>query len=150
MSAIEFSYQSLIEICMMPVRKCSIAVMRWCFLFDLDRSSFLADVDWHFFRSISVKNIFCRDGLMFSWPHKCEYASFGRNKTSVKLAQKNLADLHCTFFMQHQHKKISSAVKTNIIGQRAYLKKNCAMSAEKYQLGYFTTDVGYWVFYSSP
>ncbi|RYA68090.1 hypothetical protein DD595_25720, partial [Enterobacter cloacae complex sp. 4DZ3-17B2] len=54
---------------------------------------------------------FCRDGLMFSWPNKSEYASFGRNKTSVELAQKNLADLHCTFFMQHQNKKTSSAVK---------------------------------------
>jgi len=25
---------------------------------------------------------------MFSWPNKCEYASFGRNKTSVELVQK--------------------------------------------------------------
>ena len=80
---------------------------------------------------------------MFSWPNKWEHASFGRNKTSVELAQKNLADLHCTFFMQHQNKKTSSAVKENIIGQRAFLKRNCAMSTEKYQSGYFTTDVGY-------
>ena len=48
---------------------------------------------------------------MFSWTNKWEHASFGRNKTSVELEQKILADLHCTFFMQHQNKKTSSAVK---------------------------------------
>ena len=80
---------------------------------------------------------------MFSWPNKSEHASFGRNETSVELARKNLADLHCKFFMQHQNKKTSSAVKKNIIGQRAFLKRNCAMSTEKYQSGYFTTDVFY-------
>ena len=48
---------------------------------------------------------------MFSWPNKWEHTSFGRNKTSVELAQKNLADLHCKVFMHHQHAKISSAVK---------------------------------------
>ena len=47
---------------------------------------------------------------MFSWPNKWENVSFGRNKTSVGLAQKNLADLHCIFFMQHQNKKTSSTV----------------------------------------
>ena len=46
---------------------------------------------------------------MFSRTNK--HASFGRNKTSVELAQKNLADLHSTFFMQHQNKKTSSAVE---------------------------------------
>ena len=76
---------------------------------------------------------FCRVGLMFSWPNKWEHASFGRNKTSVELAQKNLADLHCSFFMHHQNKKTSSAVKKNIICRRAFLNKNCATSAEKYQ-----------------
>jgi len=72
---------------------------------------------------------------MFSWPNKWEHASFGRNKTSVEIAQKNVADLQCTFFMQQQNKKTSSAVIKNIIGQQAILKKNCAMSAEKYQSG---------------
>jgi len=33
MSAIECFIQSLNEICMMSVRKCSIGVMRWCFFF---------------------------------------------------------------------------------------------------------------------
>ena len=35
---------------------------------------------------------------MLSLPNKWEHASFGRNKTSVELAQKNLAGLHCNFF----------------------------------------------------
>ena len=75
---------------------------------------------------------------MFSWPNKSEHASFGRNETSVELARKNLADLHCKFFMQHRNKKTSPAVRKNIIGQRAFFfKKNCAMSAEKYQSGPF-------------
>ena len=150
MSPIECSIQSLNEICMMSVRKCSIGVMRWCFLFNLDRSSFRPTSTGIFFDQYRWKIFFFRDGLMFSWPNKCEYASFGWNKTSVELAQKNLADLHCTFFMQHQNKKTSSAVKENIIGQRAFLKRNCAISTEKYQSGYFTTDVGYWVFYLIP
>ena len=76
---------------------------------------------------------------MFSWPNKSEHASFGRNETSVELARKNLADLHCRFFMQHRNKKTSPAVRKNIIGQRAFFfkRKNCAMSAEKYQSGPF-------------
>ena len=80
---------------------------------------------------------------MLSWPHKSEYASFGRNKTSIELAQKNLVDLHCTFFMKHQNKKTSSAVKENIIGQRAFLKKIAQCRLKYISRGYFTTDVGY-------
>ena len=37
-----------------------------------------------FFDHYRWKIFFCRDGLMLSWPHKCEYASFGRNKTSAR------------------------------------------------------------------
>ena len=48
---------------------------------------------------------------MFSWPNNWEHASFCRNQTSVELAQKNLAELHCKFFMEHQNKKTSSTVK---------------------------------------
>ena len=150
MSGIEFSIQSLNEICMMSERKCSIGVMRWCFFFNLDRSSFLADVDCQFFQSISVKNIFCRDGLMFSWLNKWKHASFGRNKTSVELAPKNLADLHCKFFMLHQNKKSSSAVKKYFIRQREFLKKICTMRQKNIKRDYFTTDFGYWVFISMP
>ena len=77
-----------------------------------------------FFDQHRWKIFICQDGLNFSWPNKWEHASFGRNKMSVELAKKNLADLHCTFFMQHQNKKTSSVVKKkNIIGQRAFLKK---------------------------
>ena len=84
---------------------------------------------------------------MFSWPNKWEHASFGRNKTSielarknladvhckwehasfgrnktpVELAQKNLADLHCTFFMQHQNTKTNFHCRNkNIICQRGF------------------------------
>ena len=74
---------------------------------------------------------------MFSWPNKWEHASFGQNKTSVELAQKNQTDLHRKFFMQHQNHKTSSTVKKTIICQRAFLNKNCTMSAEKYQSGLF-------------
>ena len=70
---------------------------------------------------------------MFSWPNKWEHASFGRNKTSVELAQKNLADVHCKFFMQHQNKKTSSAVKEQLSTGESFSKKNCSMSAEKNQ-----------------
>ena len=73
---------------------------------------------------------------MFSWPNNWAHASFGHNQTSVELAQKTLADLHFKLFMQHQNKKTSSAVK-NIFFQRAFLKKNSAMSTEKYQSGLF-------------
>ena len=72
---------------------------------------------------------------MFSFPSKRKHAGVGRNTASVELAQKNLADLHCSFFMHHQNKKTSSAVKKDIIGQQAFLKKKCSMSAEKYQSG---------------
>ena len=51
---------------------------------------------------------------MFFEPNKWENASFGRNKTSIELAQKNLADLHCKFFMQHQNTKTSTAVKKTL------------------------------------
>ena len=75
---------------------------------------------------------------MFSWPNKWEHAGFSRNETSVELARKNLADLHCKFFKQHRNKKTSPAVRKKIIGQRAFfLKKIWAMSAEKYQSGPF-------------
>ena len=80
---------------------------------------------------------------MFSLPNNWEHASFGRNQTSVELAQKNLADLHCTFFMQHQNKKTSSTVKKNIVGQQAFLKKIAQCLLKNISRGYFTIDVGY-------
>ena len=80
---------------------------------------------------------------MFSWPNKWEHASFGRNKTSVELAQKNLADLHCTFFMQHQNKKTSSAVKKTFLASERFVKKIAQCRLKNISRGYFTTDVGY-------
>ena len=75
---------------------------------------------------------------MFSWPNEWEHASFGRNETSVELAQKNLAYLHCKFFMQHRNKKNSPAVRKRLWASERFFKlKNCAMSAEKYQSGPF-------------
>ena len=85
------------------------------------------EVGWQIF--------FCRGGLMFSWPNKWEHVSFGRNKTSVELALKNLTDLHWKFFMQHQNKKSSSTVKKNHYLPTRDFKKNCSMSAGKYQSG---------------
>ena len=119
-------------------------------ILDLDRSSFLADADCHFFDQYRRIIFFCRDGLMFSWPNKWEHASFGRNETSVELAQKNLAYLHCKFFMQHRNKKNSPAVRKNSIGQRAFffLKKIAQCRLKNISRDYFTTVVGYWVFYS--
>ena len=49
---------------------------------DLDRSSFLADADCHFFRSISVNHAFCQGGLTSSWLMKWDHASVGRNTIS--------------------------------------------------------------------
>ena len=57
---------------------------------------------------------------MFSWPNKWEHASFGRDKTSVELAQKNLADLHCTSFMPHQSTKTSIAVKKTLSASEGF------------------------------
>ena len=80
---------------------------------------------------------------MFSWPNKWEHASFGRNKTSVELAQKNLADLHCTLFMQHLNKKTSSAVKKNFVSQQAFFKKIAQCQLKNINRAYFTTVVSY-------
>jgi len=58
MSAIEFSIQSVNEISMMSVRNVRSASSCEASFIDLDRSCFLADVDYHFFLSISVNIIF--------------------------------------------------------------------------------------------
>ena len=137
MSAIQFSIQSVNEVCMMSVRKCSIGAIRWCFFFR--PRSFIFPGRRRllfFFYQYRWIIFFCRVGLMFSLPNNWEHASFGRNQTSVELAQKNLANLHCKFFMQYWNKKTSSTVNKHCL-QLAFLKKNCAMSAEKYQPGLF-------------
>ena len=80
---------------------------------------------------------------MFSWPNKWEHASFDRNKMSVELAQKNLADLHCTFFMQHQNMITSTAVnKTLSVSERFQIKiVQCRL--KNISRGYLMTDVVY-------
>ena len=80
---------------------------------------------------------------MFSWPNKWEHASFSRNKTSVELAQKILADLHCKFFMQHQNKKTSSAVKEQLSTGESFSKKIAQCRLKNISQSYFTTNVGY-------
>ena len=76
------------------------------FFVDLDRQTFLADVGYHFFRSVSGNHVFfCRGWLVFSMPGKWKHAGVGRNTTSVHLKRKNLADLHCKFLRQHRTKK---------------------------------------------
>ena len=46
--------------------------------------------------------------------------------------------------------KTSRTVKKNIIGQRAFLKKNCSMSAEKYQTGLLHDGCRLLSFQSNP
>ena len=86
---------------------------------------------------------------MFSRPNKWEHASFGRNKRSVELARKNLGDLYCKIFMQHENKKTSSAAKKKHYRPASVLKKIIAQSRLKnICLDYFTTDVDCCFFYS--
>ena len=80
---------------------------------------------------------------MFSWPNKWEHANFSLNKSSVELAQKNLADLHCKFFMQHQNKKTSSAVKKHYLPTTVFNKKIVQCRLKNISRCYFMTDVGY-------
>ena len=87
---------------------------------------------------------------MFSLPNKWEHAIFGRNKTSVEITQKNLADQHCKLFVQHQTNKTSSAVKKNIVGQQAFLKIIAQCRLKNISRGYFMTDVNYCILYSIP
>ena len=80
---------------------------------------------------------------MFSCANNWEHASFGRNKTSVELVEKNLADLHCKFFMQHKNQKTSSAVKKTLSASKTFLKKIAQCRLKNISRGYFMTDVGY-------
>ena len=60
---------------------------------------------------------------MFSWANKWKHANFGRNKTSVELAQKSLTNLHCKFYLQHENKKTSSTVKEPLSTGESFSKK---------------------------
>ena len=130
MSAIVFSIQSLNNIWKVSIRKCSIGVIRWFSFLNLDRSSFLADVGLHFFYQYRWIIFFFRGWLIFSLPSKWKHAGVGRNTTSVELERKNLADLHYKFYGNTEQKSILYRKK---IVLACVCKKNCAMSAEKYQ-----------------
>jgi len=85
---------------------------------------------------------------MFSWPNKLEHASFGRNKTSVELAQKNLADLHCKYFYATpKHENFLCHKKKHYLPARVFLKKLPNIGL-KISVRSFTTNVGYRVFNS--
>ena len=117
---------------------------------DIDRSYFLVDVDCHFFYQYRSIIFFCRGGLKFSLANKWEHASFGRNKISVELAQKNIANLHCTFFMQHQNTKTSTAVKKTLSVSERFQIKIVQCPLKNNSRDYFTTDVDCCFFYSIP
>ena len=79
---------------------------------------------------------------MFSWANKWENASFGRNKTSVEFAQKNLADVHCKFIYATPKQENFLCRKKNIVCQREFLKKIAQCRLKNISRGYFTTDAG--------
>ena len=74
---------------------------------------------------------FCRGWQMFSFPSKRKHAGVGRNTASVELARKNLADLHWKFYRRHP--KQQNILYRKEILTASVCKRNCAMSAEKYQ-----------------
>ena len=81
---------------------------------------------------------------MFSLANKWEHASFGRNKTSVEVAHKNLADVRCKFFMRHQNMKTSSALKKKHCRPASVFKNKIAKCRLKNICrAYFTTVVSY-------
>jgi len=86
-------------------------------------------------------------GLMFSWPSAWEHVNVGRNTTSVELARKTLADLHCKFFGNTKQKIFLYRKK---ILSASVFKKNCAMSAEKYQSWLYNDRCQVWFFQFNP
>ena len=133
MSSIELWFQYLNNICMISIRKCSIRVIRWCFFFKPRSVIFPGRRRLAFF-PISIGEscmCFCRGWLMFSLPSKWKHAGVGRNTTSAELKRENLADLYCKFLQQHRTKK--HPLPSKKILPASVCKKNCAMSAEKYQ-----------------
>ena len=68
---------------------------------------------------------------MLSLQSKWKHRGVGWNKTSVELARKNLADLHWKFYRRHP--KQQNILYRKEILTASVCKRNCAMSAEKYQ-----------------
>ena len=106
-SSIVLCIQSLNNIWMMSIRKCSIREIRWCFFFKPRSVIFPGRRQLAFFPITIGESCmcFCRGWLMFSLPSKWKHAGVGQNTTSVELERKNLADLHCKFWRQHRTKK---------------------------------------------
>ena len=132
MSSIVLCIQSLNNIWMMSIRKCSIRVIRWCFFFK-PRSVIFPGRPRLTFSSISIgESYMCifRGWLMFSLPSKWKQAGVGHNTTSVELERINLANLHCKYLRQHRTKSILYRKK---VLSASVCQKNCAMLAEKYQ-----------------
>ena len=68
---------------------------------------------------------------MFSWPNKSEHAGFGRNETSVELARKNLAGLHCKFFKPYQKQENFLCRKKNHHRPASVLKKKSVVAISR-------------------
>ena len=104
---------------------------------DLDRSCFRANVDCHFFRSISANNIFLPRWANLFLAEKMGTCQF-RPKQNVSWAG-TIKPSRPTFYIFYATPKQENFLcrKKNIICQRAFLNKNCAMSVEKYQSGLF-------------
>ena len=113
-----FSFQSLNNIWMTSIRKCSIGVIRWCFFSKPRSVIFPGRRRLEFFSISTVNHVFLpRLANVFLLPGKWKHAGVGRNATSVELDRKNLAGLHRKFLRQHRTKKHPLSWK-NIVGQR--------------------------------
>ena len=86
------------------IRKCSIGVIRWCFIFKLRLVISWPTSTNIFFDQYRWIMFYCRGWLMFSLPRIWKHADVGRNTSSVEVEWKNLADLHCKFWPQHRTK----------------------------------------------
>jgi len=74
-------------------------------------------------------------------PNKWEHASFGRNKTSVELAQKKPSRPTLFIFYASPKQENFLCRKENIICQRAFLKKIAQCRLKNISRVYFTTFV---------
>jgi len=84
---------------------------------------------------------------MFLLPSKWKHVVVGRTTASVEVERKNIADVDCKFLRQHRTKKIFYLKK---ILSANVCKRNCAMSAEKYQLGLYTDQCRQLYFLCNP
>jgi len=85
---------------------------------------------------------------MFSWPNKWEHARFGRIKTSVELARKNIADYIANFLCNTKTRKLPLPQKQTISASERLKKKIGQCRLKNISGDYFTTDVDCCFFYS--